>query len=204
MDQFAWSKAEALYYMGILMSVGAVIACITFVGINPLCKIFPEAKVMLWGGFLFMVLGRAVYIPWGNTTPQMYDDSIKYNTSVNTSICSSIHKHDISAMFRLNTSNYDNLNLTFPIGSNFTNTSMLNNTNEYNLNYPKKLCNNEELVGCPSSQEWCNYTPAMTIFQFLLGYVLTCLGYPVGVTLIQTIFSKILGPRPQVRKNTRL
>lgn len=25
----------------------------------------------------------------------------------------------------------------------------------------------------------------------------TALGYPVGVTLIQTIFSKVLGPRPQ-------
>lgn len=33
--------------------------------------------------------------------------------------------------------------------------------------------------------------------QFLLGYFLTCIGYPIGVTLIQTIFSKILGPRPQ-------
>jgi hypothetical protein len=38
MDQFAWTKAEALYYMGILMSVGAVVACVTFVVIGPLCK----------------------------------------------------------------------------------------------------------------------------------------------------------------------
>lgn len=52
--------------------------------------------------------------------------------------------------------------------------------------------------GCPESQEWCRYTPAMTVEQFLLGFALTTLGYPVGVTLIQTIFSKILGSRPQV------
>lgn len=38
MDQFAWSKTEALYYMGILMSIGAVVSCITFVMIEPLCK----------------------------------------------------------------------------------------------------------------------------------------------------------------------
>lgn len=38
MDQFAWTKAEALYYMGILMSVGAVVACVTFAVIKPLCK----------------------------------------------------------------------------------------------------------------------------------------------------------------------
>ena len=58
--------------------------------------------------------------------------------------------------------------------------------------------NETEVVGCPSIQTWCYYIPAMTISQFLLGYALTAIGYPIGVTLIQTIFSKILGPRPQV------
>lgn len=43
----------------------------------------------------------------------------------------------------------------------------------------------------------CLTTPALTMTQFLLGYFLTCIGYPIGVTLISTIFSKILGPRPQ-------
>ncbi len=38
MDQFAWTKKEALKYMGILMAIGAVIACATFVAIGPLCK----------------------------------------------------------------------------------------------------------------------------------------------------------------------
>lgn len=56
---------------------------------------------------------------------------------------------------------------------------------------------NAEPVGCPRDQEWCLYTPAMTIEQFLFGYALTAIGYPIGVTLIQAIFSKILGPRPQ-------
>lgn len=37
----------------------------------------------------------------------------------------------------------------------------------------------------------------MTIWQFLLGYAFTNIGYPIGVTLITTIFSKILCPRPQ-------
>ena len=37
----------------------------------------------------------------------------------------------------------------------------------------------------------------MTITQFLIGYTFTTIGYPIGVTLSQTIFSKILGPRPQ-------
>ena len=54
-----------------------------------------------------------------------------------------------------------------------------------------------EKVGCPSNQEWCRYTPQLTVLQFVIGYGFTTIGYPVGVTLIQTIFSKVLGPRPQ-------
>lgn len=56
----------------------------------------------------------------------------------------------------------------------------------------------DQIRGCPQTQEWCKYTPAMTLEQFFIGFVLTSVGYPIGVTLIQTIFSKILGPRPQV------
>lgn len=39
MDQFGWTKKEALYYMGIVMSVGGVIACFTFASIAPLCRL---------------------------------------------------------------------------------------------------------------------------------------------------------------------
>jgi MFS transporter, ceroid-lipofuscinosis neuronal protein 7 len=42
MDQFAWSKKQALEYMGALMSAGAVLACVTFALISPLTKIFEE------------------------------------------------------------------------------------------------------------------------------------------------------------------
>jgi MFS transporter, ceroid-lipofuscinosis neuronal protein 7 len=60
--------------------------------------------------------------------------------------------------------------------------------------------NGTEVVGCPvDDQPWCAFTPVMTIVQFLLGYFLTSIGYPIGITVIQTLFSKILGPRPQVR-----
>lgn len=148
MDQFAWTKSEALYYMGLLMSIGAVVACVTFVAIAPLCSKFEERNVLLWGGFFLMVIGRALYIPWGDAPPKI---------------------------------------AIYPNVTEFVNRTIdgLSDSNEI------------EIVGCPSSQEWCLTTPAMTMTQFLLGYFMTCVGYPIGVTLIQTIFSKILGPRPQ-------
>ncbi|XP_046742195.1 major facilitator superfamily domain-containing protein 8 isoform X1 [Diprion similis] len=141
MDQFAWSKTDALYYMGLLMSVGAVVACVTFVLIGPLCKRFSERKIMLWGGFFLMIVGRVLCIPWGPDPPVIAEYG--------------------------------------PFGNE------------------TKDANGTDILGCPSTQEWCRYTPQMTVTQFLLGYGLTTIGYPLGVTLIQTIFSKILGPRPQ-------
>lgn len=147
MDQFAWTKAEALAYMGITMCVGGAIACVTFVLINPLCKWFDERSVMIWGGFFLMVIGRLVHIPWGSTTPKM-------------------------AMNETELAGY---------------LSTLNET----------MAKNFENVGCTSSQDWCRTTRVMTLGQFVAGYAVTSVGYPIGVTLIQTIFSKILGPRPQ-------
>lgn len=127
--------------MGLLMSAGAIIACVTFVCIAPLCRLFAEHNVLLWGGFLPMVIGRLLYIPWGDAPAQM-------------------------AVWR-------------------------------NVSDAATNASSAELVGCPASQLWCQTTPALTMTQFLLGYVVTSIGYPIGVTLIQTIFSKILGPRPQ-------
>lgn len=53
--------------------------------------------------------------------------------------------------------------------------------------------------GCPQEEQpWCAESRGMTVAQFLLGYACISVGYSLGVTLIQTIFSKVLGPRPQV------
>uniref|UniRef100_A0A182PKB7 Major facilitator superfamily (MFS) profile domain-containing protein n=1 Tax=Anopheles epiroticus TaxID=199890 RepID=A0A182PKB7_9DIPT len=71
MDMFAWTKAEALYYMAWIMAVGAILASAMFLMIDPLCKRFPEQQVLIWGGFFLMVLGRAVYIPMSDTPPKI-------------------------------------------------------------------------------------------------------------------------------------
>ncbi|XP_058807793.1 major facilitator superfamily domain-containing protein 8 isoform X2 [Phymastichus coffea] len=142
MDQFAWDNEESVFYMGLLMSVGAVVACATFVLIKPLCQRFDERRVMLWGGFFFMVVGRVICIPWGPEPPIIADLGPYFNETVD------------------------------PLTG-------------------------KDKLGCPSKHEWCYYTPRMTVLQFVIGYGFTTIGYPVGVTLIQTIFSKVLGPRPQ-------
>lgn len=146
MEQFAWTKTEALKNMAILMTVGGVIACITFVLITPLCKKFKENYVLIIGGFFLMVLGRIVHIPYGTDLPKLAVDR----------------------------------EFTFPNGtSGFYDEDDL------------------RVLGCPVSQEWCKTTPVLGFPEFILGYLLTSVGYPIGLTLIATIFSKVLGPRPQ-------
>lgn len=187
MDQFAWSKAASLKYMGILMSVGAVLAIATFASISPLCKRFSEVKIMIWGGFFLMVLGRAVYIPINNDPPQIYDSDLKLNMTL---ICDKL-------LLNRTVKSYDSA-INESIWS-----LQLHSANEETIRNVTLNCG-EDLLGCPSSQEWCTYTPAMTLTQFIIGYFLTAFGYPIGVTLIQTIFSKLLGPRPQVLLQTVL
>lgn len=146
MEQFAWTKTEALKNMAIIMTVGGVIACVTFLLISPLCKKFREGQVLIIGGFLLMVLGRLVHIPYGNIMPRLAVDR-EFMLPNNTIL---ILAED-----------------------------------------------DPRVLGCPVSQEWCKTTPVLGFEAFIVGYLLTSVGYPIGLTLIQTIFSKVLGPRPQ-------
>ncbi|XP_013196044.2 major facilitator superfamily domain-containing protein 8 [Amyelois transitella] len=133
MDQFAWSKRQALEYMGALMSGGAVVACVTFALISPLTKFFEERALLLWGGFLLTGVASLLCIPWGPGGPPLAPPDAA-----------------------------------------------------------------EAGGGCPAAaQPWCETTRGLTLTQFLLGYASVSVGYSLGVTLIQTIFSKVLGPRPQ-------
>jgi len=52
--------------------------------------------------------------------------------------------------------------------------------------------------GCPASQTWCFEMPALNPYIVAIGYAICTLGFPFCIALTQTIFSKMIGPRPQV------
>lgn len=127
MDQFAWTKSEALYYVGILMSVGAFIACIAFCLISPLSKRYKESNVLIWGGFFTMVVGRLIFMPYRDEYPKLAADR-------------------------------DYVMENGTIGS-----------------YPD---DDEHILGCPvSTQHWCSTTPVLGFPEFILGYILSSIGY---------------------------
>ncbi|XP_054248281.1 major facilitator superfamily domain-containing protein 8 isoform X4 [Indicator indicator] len=54
-----------------------------------------------------------------------------------------------------------------------------------------------EPVGCPISQSWCLNTPMIYLAQYISSDILIGLGYPVCHVMSYTLYSKILGPKPQ-------
>ncbi|XP_054845876.1 major facilitator superfamily domain-containing protein 8 isoform X3 [Eublepharis macularius] len=57
--------------------------------------------------------------------------------------------------------------------------------------------NSTEAPGCPIVQSWCLYTPVIYLGQYIAAVILIGLGYPVCNVMSYTLYSKILGPRPQ-------
>nr|BAB28676.1 unnamed protein product [Mus musculus] len=55
----------------------------------------------------------------------------------------------------------------------------------------------EQPTGCPIEQTWCLYTPVIHLAQFLTAAVLIGTGYPACSVMSYTLYSKVLGPKPQ-------
>lgn len=53
--------------------------------------------------------------------------------------------------------------------------------------------------GCPYEYSWCHTMPQLSFWQFLIGATLVGIGYPVTAVILNTLYSKVLGPIPQVR-----
>ncbi|XP_020637169.3 major facilitator superfamily domain-containing protein 8 isoform X1 [Pogona vitticeps] len=57
--------------------------------------------------------------------------------------------------------------------------------------------NTVETTGCPVVQSWCLYTPVISLGQYITTDILMGLGYPACNVMSYTLYSKILGPKPQ-------
>lgn len=130
------------------MASGSIWSLLSFIVVPALCRMFSEHNVLIFVGFLAMVIGCGLNIPFlDRSTPKMIDP--------------------------------------------------FNSTAGFAPNFTIDTSRSVELVGCPISQEWCRTTPALPLTQFLIGFAFTSLGYPITFTLMQVIYNKVLGCRPQ-------
>ena len=74
MDQFAWSREEAIRYLGITMATGGITAGIVFTTVIPLTKRFDNRKILLFCGIIPFLIGKLVILPMGSTYPQMKEN----------------------------------------------------------------------------------------------------------------------------------
>ncbi|KAI1883819.1 hypothetical protein AGOR_G00235930 [Albula goreensis] len=76
--------------------------------------------------------------------------------------------------------------------------SDLHNSTTHELIGPTPSTNSTlEPTGCPAEQVWCLYTPAIQLAQYITSDVLIGVGYPACNVMSYTLYSKILGPKPQ-------
>ncbi|XP_041926245.1 major facilitator superfamily domain-containing protein 8 isoform X2 [Alosa sapidissima] len=54
-----------------------------------------------------------------------------------------------------------------------------------------------EPTGCPADQSWCLYTPAIHLAQYIISNFLIGVGFSACNVMSYTLYSKILGPKPQ-------
>lgn len=75
----------------------------------------------------------------------------------------------------------------------------LSNLSNYNnsLSSIETYEDNCDSVGCPSTQQWCFYTPIIHKSQAIVASSLMVFGYPVGFGLCTAIFSKLMRVRDQ-------
>ncbi|KAM9826914.1 major facilitator superfamily domain-containing protein 8 [Neosynchiropus ocellatus] len=74
-----------------------------------------------------------------------------------------------------------------------TNNTMVSKTPGANLSTNSSM----EPTGCPFEQIWCQYTPAIHLAQYISSDILIGVGYPACNVMSYTLYSKILGPKPQ-------
>ncbi|XP_052795979.1 major facilitator superfamily domain-containing protein 8-like [Mya arenaria] len=198
MHMFAWTKAQATLYIGVILGCAGFVSIGVFVVIKILSKRFNE-RYLLLGGFVLCFLGFVVYLPWGHRYPEIQFAEIE-NKAGNTSVSfSSAVDKNMSKLLLSDLHLSDNTagNLSEDISNSmFQNIDFSGN----GIQFPSQNISNnssKEAVGCPYYYEWCTYTPALFFWQFLFGTFFVAVGYPTCNVMSYTIYSKILGPKPQ-------
>ncbi|XP_065490586.1 major facilitator superfamily domain-containing protein 8 isoform X2 [Caloenas nicobarica] len=159
MDMYSWTRKQAVFYNGIILSVVGIESVIIFMAVKALSKKTGE-RAILHGGLLIVLVGFFILLPWGKKLPNIQWQEIKNNSIPRTSIDTLMPFWSLEAM---------------EPPSNHT----------------------VEPVGCPVTQSWCLNTPMIYLAQYISSNILIGLGYPVCNVMSYTIYSKILGPKPQ-------
>ena len=192
-DQYGWTGNIPQLVVGVALMGAGLLATVIFPITGWLARRFDERLVMLIPGFIPIILGVGLFLPYpGHKIPiQECFSNTSDETSPSTSWESSTWAA-VSNSWEVNTdSDLLLLDQQLPIDSSsiLERLLLLSNT---------VYENNEECTGgCPTEQEWCHYVPQLPLPQLAVAFLIVMSGYPVVQSIAQGLYSKMLGPRPQ-------
>jgi len=179
-DQYALDDETAIVVSGLALMGGGTLSIIMYVITNVLSrKGYDERKIMLIMGFIPMMCGTILYMPFTNEPITMQNCTIVPDST---------------------TAPPDNFNLyTLPMSPYYLSESFNDSVLfDADVTTPIPPGYHEECTpGCPKEQEWCKHVPALALGQCITAFFITVMGYPVFIALAQATFSKMLGPKPQ-------
>lgn len=193
-DQYAWDDDKAMEIVGIaLMGAGLLATCL-FPLSGKVARKIDERKVMLFPGFLSILIGTLLFLPYpGHTIPMQECDTENATaetteaTLPTTSMWTS--SNDSWDTFSVTEDDY-NEHLPWPdYFSVFRQWSPLSAV----VDETDDGCG----PGCPWIQEWCLEVPQLPMAQLTVAFLIVMFGYPVAQSISQGLFSKMLGPKPQ-------
>ena len=162
----------AMVAVGVALITGGFLSTGMYAVISYSAKKYDERFLLIAVGMVPTVIGTFLYLPLG-------DRKIKMQ------ICNSVESTTIAPVTSaLPGSKGGILHPRYdPIDQRF-----LNSGDQPNVNCTP---------GCPIEQTWCEHVPMLPVAQLVVAYVITISAFPVIQALCQTIFSKMLGPKPQ-------
>ncbi|KAG7160541.1 major facilitator superfamily domain-containing protein 8-like isoform X1 [Homarus americanus] len=167
MDQYAWTEDKAMIVIGAALSVGGLICIFMFALNGILAKRYDERTVMIILGLVPIVVGTFIFLPWG-------DARIPIQTCTTDNDTVTTEMTTIATSEEMQVYDYENMDQLL-------------------FDKDTEDCG----PGCPTTQIWCTYTPQLPLAQLIVAYVIVIIGYPVATGINQSIFSKLVGPKPQ-------
>ncbi|XP_059821091.1 major facilitator superfamily domain-containing protein 8 isoform X2 [Hypanus sabinus] len=82
-------------------------------------------------------------------------------------------------------------------GSNYSSADIYGEPSIVAWNFLSRSSDSVDAVGCPVQQEWCQHIPIIHLAQYIVSVILIGVGYPVCNVISYTLYSKVLGPKPQ-------
>lgn len=191
-DQYGWSENKSQVVVGVALMGCGLLASFLFPLSGKMARKFDERLVMLIPGFIPVILGTALFLPYPGPSIPMQECNTTELTSPSTTSEFSTWP-TISNSWKVISTSLEFLahDQHLPPSDHFSiyqRLSLLSATVRES---------NDNCTGCPLEQDWCRYVPQLPLAQLGVAFLTVMLGYPIVQSINQGLFSKMLGPRPQ-------